>query len=349
VEGTQVVTACRIGLDARLTRQLSVGMKAYVTQLAARLPTVAPEYTYVAFSAGGNFGWDEQVRLPLAMRAARLDLVHFLSPYVPLAAPVRSIVTIHDLIHLRFPEYFKAKVGPYYQTVVRLACARAKRIITDDERTVDDLARFLRVDPAKVRVIPLGVGEEFLRSGESSDAFVGQRPYFLYVGNHRKHKDLPTLFDAWSALGENRAVDLYVTGPDDFGGELQKRQTASRRIVALGDVANEQLAAYYAGALALVAPALREGFGLPMLEAMAAGCAVVACEDAVPRILEPSSITFAAGNAGQLTARLEELLADEGLRERFVKLGREVAEALTWDRCANATADVYREVLEDAC
>ncbi|MEO6834525.1 MAG: hypothetical protein ABI231_01270, partial [Candidatus Tumulicola sp.] len=95
-----------------MTRQLSVGMKAYVAQLAARLPRVAPEYAYVGFSAGGNFGWGEQVGLPLAIRAARLDLVHFLSPYAPLVVPVASIVTIHDLIHLRFPQYFKAKVRP---------------------------------------------------------------------------------------------------------------------------------------------------------------------------------------------------------------------------------------------
>jgi len=348
MEGSPDVTVRRIGLDARLTRQLSVGMKTYATELTARLPQVAPEYAYVPFSRGGNFGWDEHVRLPLAIGAARLDLVHFLSLYVPLVVPIASIVTIHDLIHLRFPQYFKAKVRPYYETVVRLACARAKRVITDDERTVDDLARFLHVDRAKVRVIPLGVDESFLR-GAGGGGFAGPRAYFLYVGNHRKHKGLTTLFEAWSALSPEREIDLYLTGPDDFGGELQKRGTVSRRIVALGDVSKERLVAYYAGATALVAPALREGFGLPMLEAMAAGCAVVASEDAVPRAIAPAARTFTAGNAGELGARLEELLADEGLRDRFVKLGRRVAESLTWDRCARATADVYREVLEEAC
>ena len=334
-----------IGLDARLTRQMSVGMKTYAQQLRARLPDVAPEYRFFAFDGGENFGWEEQVRLPLAMRRARVDLVHFLSLYTPLIAGAPSVVTIHDLIHLRFPEYFKAKVGPYYRTMVRLACARAKRVITDDERTIDDLARFLGVDRAKVRVVPLGVEDRFLRPAEP---YRGARPYLLYVGNHRRHKDLATLFDAWSSLPRAQSVDLYVSGPDDFGGELQRRSSADRQIVALGDVEEDRLASYYTGARALVTPALCEGFGLPMLEAMACGTVVVACEDAVPSVLEPATLTFEARKSPELRAILEDLLNDEGLRMRFVKLGSQIAASLTWDRCARATADVYREVLEEA-
>ncbi|MBV8153068.1 MAG: glycosyltransferase family 4 protein [Candidatus Eremiobacteraeota bacterium] len=331
-----------VGLDARMTRQMSVGMKSYARELVARLPRVAPELEYASFGGAGNFGWSEQVGLPLQMRRASVDLVHFLSIYVPLIAPAPSVITVHDLIHLRFPRYFKAKVGPYYRTVVRLACARARRVITDDERTVDDLERFLGVKPSKVRVIPLGVDERFFTATEPVSA---ARPYLLYVGNHRKHKNLETLFNAWSSLPKGDALDLYLTGPDDFGGELQRRSTAERSIVALGDVEDDRLPAYYAGARALVQPALREGFGLPILEAMAAGCPVVACEDAVPRVLEPASLTFAATDASELSAILHDVAADEGLRARFVKSGKRIAQTLTWDRCARATADVYGEVL----
>ena len=337
------MSAARVGLDARLTRQLSDGMKTYARELMARLPRTAPEYEYVTFSDGANFGWSEQVRLPLAMRRARLDLVHFLSQYVPVALPPRFVITIHDLIHLRFPHYFKAKVRPYYATVVRIACARAARVITDDERTVDDLAELLGVDRAKVRVVPLGVGELFL---QAVAPYVGARRYVLYVGNHREHKDLATLFTAWSALPESAEVDLYLTGPDDFAGELQRRSSRGRAIVALGNVGTQELAAYYAGAVALVQPALREGFGLPMLEAMAAGCPVVACEDAVPAPLAAAALTFAARDAAGLRAQMESLLWDEGLRSRAVNSGSIIARELTWDRCARATADVYREVLE---
>lgn len=318
-------------------------MKTYARALVERLPRVAPQYEYINFEHGGNFGWDEQVRLPLAMRAARLDVMHFLSPYVPLATPANSVVTIHDLIHLRYPEHFKLQVGPYYRSVVKLACARAKRVITDDERTVGDLSELLGVDPAKIRVIPLGVDERF---AQPAVAHTGRNPYLLYVGNHREHKDLPTLFKAWSALAPRYALDLYLTGPDDFGGALQHFSAGERSIVALGDVPTAELAAYYAGARALVQPALREGFGLPMLEAMAAGCPVVACEDALPSILAPAALTFRARDASALSSALVRLFEEEGLRERLIERGRSAAQQLTWDRCARATADVYREVLE---
>lgn len=338
------MSAARVGLDARLTRQLSAGMQTYVRELIARLPVVAPEFAYVPFAEGANFGWAEQVELPLAMRAAKLDLVHFLSQYVPVLLPKRFIVTIHDLIHLRFPQYFKAKVGPYYATVVRRACTRARRIVTDDERTIDDLEEFLGVSRAKVRVIPLGAAEIFRAP---APPYAGERPYLLYAGNHRPHKDLATLFEAWSGLPEGLGVDLYLTGPDDFGGELARRSGAARAIVALGDVSAERLAAYYAGATALVQPALREGFGLPMLEAMAVGCAVVACEDAVPRPLRSAALTFAVHDVAGLRAQLERLVTDAPARERAIALGRVAARELTWDRCARATADVYKEVLEE--
>ncbi|HYL26414.1 MAG TPA: glycosyltransferase family 1 protein [Candidatus Nitrosotalea sp.] len=338
------MSAARVGLDARLTRQLSAGMQTYVRELTARLPRVAPEYDYVPFAAGSNFDWSEQIALPRAMRRARLDLVHFLSQYVPVLAPSPFVVTIHDLIHLRFPQYFKAKVAPYYATVVRLACARARRVITDDERTVEDLALFLGVKRTKVRVIPLGAGELF---NAAVTPYRGPRPYLLYVGNHREHKDLPTLFDAWSALPEMREIDLYLTGPDDFGGELQRRSGRTRAIVALGDVGADRLASYYAGARALVQPALREGFGLPMLEAMMTGCPVIACAEAVPGVLAPAALTFPARDARALESTLDRILGDEGLRARTSNLGKGVSRELTWDRCARATADVYREVLEE--
>ena len=334
-----------IGLDGRMTRQMSVGMKTYARELIARLPAVAPELQFTFFERGANFGYDEQVRLPVAMGRSGLDLMHFMSLYVPLISPVPSVITIHDVIHLRYPQYFKSKVRSYYATVVRLACARAKRVITDDERTIDDLERYLKVDRSKVRVIPLGIAERFLRGGEAP---VTPQPYLFYVGNHREHKNLPVLFKAWSALAEDVAVDLYLTGPDDFGGELQRLARSGRRIVALGDIPEEALIGYYAGARALVQPALSEGFGLPMLEAMAVGCPVIASAEAVPRVLEPAALTFAPDAPDALRAQIESVLNDEAVRAHLVERGRGLARVLTWDRCARATADLYHEVLETA-
>ncbi len=334
----------RVALDARLTRQMSVGMQAYARELAARLPRIAADFEFITFDRGSNFGFDEQVRLPLAMRRARPALSHFLSLYTPALPPRPYIVTIHDLIHLKFPQYFKSKVGPYYKTIVRFTCRRAAAVVTDDERTVRDLRDLLGVDPARVRVVALGADDVYF---EPIEPVRPARPYVIYAGNHREHKDLPTLFEAWARLPSDIALDLYVTGVDDFGSERLCYTRPQGRIIALGNVAQKQLAAYYAGARALVHPALCEGFGLPMLEAMAAGCPVIACEDAIPSVLRDAALTFPARGVDAARAALERVLRDEGLARRLVIEGQVRARSFTWDRCAAQTAQVYRDVLKE--
>jgi glycosyltransferase involved in cell wall biosynthesis len=333
----------RVALDARVTRQLSAGMQAYVRELVTRLPPAAPDLEFVTFDGGGNFGWAEHVRLPLAIRGVRPALTHYLSQYTPVLMPRPYVVTIHDLIHLLFPENFKAKVGPYYQSVVRHVAGRAARVITDDARTVADLQRFLGVAPERVRVIPLGVQDVFLQPAAPHRA---PRPYFFYSGNHREHKDLATLIEAWRALPEGNAVDLLMTGADDIGAS--RFTMPDRKVVMLGNVPASELAGYYAGAAALVHPALREGFGLPMLEAMAAGCPVIACADALPLVLEGAALTFPARDAGEASRAMQRVLADQGLRMKLVNEGRARAAEFTWDRCARETANVYREVVEES-
>jgi len=335
--------SARIALDARITRQLSAGMQAYVRELVARLPSAAPDLDFVTFTEGGNFGWAEHVRLPLAIRASRPALTHYLSQYTPVLMPRPYVVTIHDLIHLLFPQNFKAKVGPYYQAVVRRVAGRAALVITDDARTVADLRRFLGIAPERIRVVPLGVQDVFL---QPAVPYRGERRYFLYSGNHREHKDLATLLAAWRALPEGNAADLFMTGADDIGAD--RFTLADRRVVMLGDVPARELAGYYAGAVALVHPALREGFGLPMLEAMAAGCPVIACADALPSVLEGAALTFPARDVNEASRAMQCVLDDQGLRMKLVNEGRARAAEFTWDRCARETANVYREVLEES-
>jgi len=322
---------------------MSVGMQTYARELTDRLPRIARDLQFITFGEGENFSWAEQVTLPLSMRRARLQLTHFLSLYMPLAAAQPYVVTIHDLIHLRFPQYFKAKVAPYYRTAVRFACRRAATVITDDERTVADLERYLSVPPSRVRVIPLGADARF---GEPREPFSAPLPYLMYAGNHRPHKDLETLFSAWALLPETLAMDLYLTGHDELGAHGRYGR-AQGRIIFLGDVPVERLAALYAGACAVVHPALAEGFGLPLLEAMSAGCPVVACVDAVPSPLLPAALTFPARDARAAAFAIRRLVEDEGLRTRLVNQGRACAAPLTWDRCARSTADLYREILEE--
>ncbi|MFN2449798.1 MAG: glycosyltransferase family 4 protein [Candidatus Baltobacteraceae bacterium] len=334
-----------VALDARLTRQMSIGMKAYASELAARLPLAAPDLRFIPFTHGANFTFDEQVRLPFTIARSGASLTHYLSLYAPLLAPRPYVVTVHDLIHLRFARYFKRHIGPYYRTAVRRLCARAAFVITDDERTAGDLQTYLRIDPAKVRVIALGAADVFFAP---APPHAPDRPYILYAGNRREHKDLPTLLHAWAALPAGIDVDLYLTGHDDVvsaGGERFARTNG--RIVALGDISEPELASYYAGASALVHPALCEGFGLPMLEAMAQGCPVIACQDAVPGVLRKAVLTFPARDWRGASAAIERVLQDAALQHELRARGRAHAAPYTWDRCARETAQVYRDALQE--
>jgi glycosyltransferase involved in cell wall biosynthesis len=216
----------------------------------------------------------------------------------------------------------------------------ARAVLTDDEVTVGLLERLLGVDPARVRVVPLGI--------EAPDPLpppvVRARPYFFYAGNHRPHKDLPTLVRAWAALPEERDADLLLTGPDEpsFAGTRRARG----EIVFLGDRSVDELWRLHRGALAYVHPALREGFGLPMLEALRAGAPVLAAEPAVPAVLRPHVHAFPAGDANALRALLLRALDDGTALRAAAAHAREATAYLTWERTARATADVYRELLD---
>jgi glycosyltransferase involved in cell wall biosynthesis len=335
----------RVGLDVRTGRRISVGMATYIREVSSRLPRVAPDFEYRYYAKGENLGLLEQVALPLQMRRDRVELAHFMAHYVPAFAGGRFIFTIHDLIHLRFVRYFKAYIGPYYRTIVRRACRNAARIITSDEKTIADLTHYFNVDPAKIRVIPLAPRERFLQAVQP---YKHERPYLLNVGNHREHKDIPTLLKAWASLPESYEIDLFLTGPDDLNGALQRHSTQRRQAVALGDVSDEQLAAYYAGAQALVHPALLEGFGLPLVEALACGCPVVATAESLPAALSDVALTFAARDVEAARAAIMRLLDDRSLRTRLTEEGQTRARALTWDLCAQRTAGVYHEVFQES-
>lgn len=335
----------RVGLDARRGRAISVGMWTYIEELTARLPRVAPEFAYRTYTEGENLALLEQFTLPLRMRRDGVDLAHYMTQYVPLFAGGRYVFTIHDLIHLRFLELFKKTIAPYYRHVVQRACRNAARIITDDPRTVEDLVALLDADPAKIRVVPLAPRARFF---EPAQPFRGERPYLVNVGNHRDHKDIPTLLRAWSSLPARYEVDLYLTGPDDFGGELQRCSNGTRRAVALGDVDDDALAAYYAGASALIHPSLLEGFGLPLVEAMAQRCPVIATTTSVPQPVWDATLHFEPRDVEALRAQIEHLLDDQAFRTELVERGKRAVGALSWDRTARETAAVYREIFEEA-
>jgi len=369
---TSVRATARVILDARVTRQMSVGMIAYVRELALRLPSVAPDLDFVVVTnadvepgpgaakvqlpdrvaINGSVG--EQFLLPGVLRGQRegRSLVHLMSVYAPRWTPQPYVYTIHDLIHLRFPAYFKWKVRPYYALVAAHTARNACAVITDANATIGDLQRFLGVAPEKARVVPLGVAERFSlddaqraqRAAVARERFGLQRPYLLYAGNHRAHKNLETLAAAWQRVAQ--PCDLVLTEDQPYSFDLDRYGRSDGRMVRPGHVSDEELLALYAGCAASVQPSLYEGFGLAVLESMAAGAPVIIAQ--TPALLEvagDAALTFAAADAGALARAIQQVLASGAAISALREAGRARARSYTWDETTRKTAAIYREFL----
>jgi glycosyltransferase involved in cell wall biosynthesis len=329
-----------VALDVRETSHMSAGMVAYVRALRRWLPRVAPDLRIAAVGTGDNFDLAEQIALPLALARLQPRLVHFPTPYVPAFVPAAHIVTVHDLIDLEFPQYAKRKVGAYWRYLVLPVLRSARMVITDDDATAELLAHHTGVDAKRVRVIPLGVDAP----DPLPAPLVGERPYLFYAGNRRPHKDLATLVAAWSTLPERLAIDLVLTGDDD--GSLPAVRHPRGKLVFAGARSSEDVWRLHRGALAYVQPALREGFGLPLLEALRAGTPVIAAERAVPAILRPYVQRYPAGDTVALRDALLRVIERPDAFAEGVQLAREQTAHLSWERTARATAGVYRELLD---
>jgi glycosyltransferase involved in cell wall biosynthesis len=331
-----------VALDVRETSHTSAGMLTYVRMLRRYLPRVAADLVLAEFGRGDNFDAAEQLGIPLALARLRPRLVHFPTPYVPRVVGCAHVVTVHDAIDLEFPQYAKRKVGPYWRWIVGPVLRSARAVITDDDATVAALERYLRVDPQRVRVIPLGVDAP----DPLPAAPARPRPYVFYAGNQRPHKDLPTLVRAWSALPAAYDVDLVLSGAENATLRALGSRGTRGVLEFAGERSVEDIWQLHRGAAAYVHPALREGFGLPMLEALRAGTPVIASLPAVPRVLAGAVAPFAPGDADALGALLAAVLDDPAAARAAASPARDATAYLTWERTVRMTAAVYRELLE---
>lgn len=301
--------------------------------------------------SGGGRAWRslaQQALLPAAARRARVDVLHSLANTAPALGRARRVVNIHDLIHRRFPETHAGVLGRGLDALVRLAAARADRIITLSQASRDDIVRFLRVDPARIDVVPPGPGADPVAAPTPEAELrerlgLGQRPIVLSVSAKRPHKNLERLIDALALL-EPRPVLVLPGYPTAHEAELRARGGEDVRLP--GWVSAEDLEGLYAAATCLAFPSLAEGFGLPVLEAMRRGLPV-ACSNAtaLPEAAGDAALLFDPLSVEEIAEALGRLLADEALRGELARRGRERAELFSWRRAAEGTLRSYERAL----
>ena len=268
--------------------------------------------------------------LQRVLRRVRAALSH--TQYaLPLRAPCPCVVTVHDLSFARRPEVMGLKDRAVFRTVVPWSVKHAARVLTVSERTKHDLVDMYGVDPARVVVTPNGIDPIFRPAADESTA---SEAYALAVGSIERRKNQLAALDAAAAVG----LPLLVVGPErdaDLARELRRRGARLEGYVEL-----ERLAELYRGAACLVQTSLYEGFGLPVLEAMASGTPVVAIRE--PALREVGEDAILLAEEGGLANAIRRALAE---RERLVEAGLERASHFSWRKTAERTLQTYLEVL----
>jgi glycosyltransferase involved in cell wall biosynthesis len=278
--------------------------------------------------------------LPRVLRRLRPALGHF-NYVIPPAYRGPAVVTVHDLSFERDPSLMGPRDRFFFRTLVPRSARRADRVLAVSEQTKHDLVERYGVAEDRIVVTPNAVDPVFRPNGASPE----RAPYALFVGGIQPRKDPLAAVEALALLdGE---LNLVVVGAEKRGGdELRsalRRLGLEQRVELAGHVERDELATLYRGAACLVFPSRYEGFGLPVLEAMASGTPVVAASaGAVPEVAGDAAILVQPGDPAAIAAGIERALAD---RERLVAAGIERARSFSWGETARRTLTVYRELL----
>ena len=343
-----------IVLDADVLGRHRTGDESYVEALLRELPPLADRERIAAVTRRPDLVPDgvEPVELPaqsqvlrMAWRLPRLlsrlrpELAHFLYA-IPPGYRGRAVVTVHDLSFEHMPDVMSLQDRFLFKTQVPRSVRRAARVLTGSEQTKRDLIERYEIPDDRVVVTPYGVDPAFTPEGAAREG-----RYVLVVGAIQRRKDPVAAIEALARL--NGDLRLILVGPEKKEGD-RVRAAVSRlgldeRVELAGHVSREELAVLYRGAACLVFPSRYEGFGLPVLEAMASGTPVVATRaGAVPEVAGDAAILVEPGDPAALAHGIEQALSES---ERLSEAGLARAKQFSWAKTARQTLDVYRELL----
>jgi glycosyltransferase involved in cell wall biosynthesis len=360
----------RIGFDGRSLQSPAGGVRRYASELLKALVRVNPSDTIVVFGASAgatlpaaiqlrsvkrvvptNLGWS-LVDLPRVAKRERLDIFHAPAYTAPLHGVHPLVLTIHDVSYERHPEWYPYRRDRLRRWFYRRSATTADLIITDSEFSRREISAAYDVDPDHIKVVPLGVGAPFLRSTRHPLPPGVTEPYVLHVGDLHPRRNLRTLVRALARLQPlpaNRTMPMLVLAGVDRGEHAtleEEARHAHLRIHFAGAVDDTTLASLYAGAAAFAYPSRYEGFGLPLLEAMACGTPVLAARaGATPEVVGDAGILVDPDDEAEMAAGIARLIDDTVLASRLREAGRRRAENYTWDRTAMLTMDAYRGLI----
>jgi len=373
----------KIGIDARMYRSSVAGIGRYSQNLIKNLLSIDHKNRYILFMTDEDarefrslnnknqnvkikitniphYSIAEQTKLPQIIAKEKCDLVHFLNFNYPVRYKGKFLVTIHDLTLFFYPETAK-ETGPIKRVAFRLvmsrACKNSAKIIAVSKNTKDDIIKYFKTDPDKIVVIPEAADDKvFIEPSKKliqnlkSTYHFAHFPIILYVGQWRPHKNIVGLIEAFSKLKKKIPSKLVIIGKIDpkhkSVQETIDKLNLKSDIVMPGFVSNEELAAWYKIASVFVFPSFYEGFGLPGLEAMAAGTPVVASKtSSLPEAYQDAAIYFDPGNSSEIADKIELVLEDDSLRQDLIKKGKAQVAKYSWKRTAEETLKIYKEVI----
>jgi len=300
----------------------------------------------IAQLAWKTIGWP-----PFNWFSGEADLYHFPNFILPPLGKGKTVVTIHDMSFLRYPQFAEPKNQRYLSARIRSTVQRADAILTDSSFSAGEIEALLSVDASRIHAVHLGIDPSFCRPGKDRiratlDRFGIDRPYLLSVGTIEPRKNLPFLVDVFERLAEFDGLLVLAGMPGwrcDPIFERLRNSSRSNSIRYLRYVPDEDLPALYSGAEAFLVSSHYEGFGFPPLEATACGTPVLSSTGgSLPEVLGSAAKLLPEFEAEQWANEIRHVLQDSALRERMLDAGLQQARSYDWATTAARTWDVYR-------
>jgi len=282
--------------------------------------------------------WNRLHVLPIENFIGKVDVFHCSDWTQPPARKARLVTTVHDLTPWKYPQTLHPKIVATHKRRMYWVKKEADMIIADSHSTKKDLINILGIPEEKIKVVYLGVEEAKIKGPFPKDN------YILAVGTREPRKNLKRLIDAFEKVAnKNKDIKLVIAGKYGWGDKQLRLK--NEQVSILGFVSEEKLSLLYRHAKAFVYPSLYEGFGLPILEAMVAGCPVITSNlSSLPELAGKAAILINPLSTNSITKAIDRVLKDDNLRAELIKKGKDQVKKFKWQKTAQETLKIYKEV-----